>query len=1043
MATSKFVWGWGKTGGWGAGWSVTPVAKPTAPVTTTPTKKTTTPAKATAPAVNLDYLYAPAWTNQALYKTTSSTWTTQKTTAPTVTTPTAPVAPTITVPDNVITQPEAPVWEAPWPTGNITTPEVNTGVTQWSWWQEKVQTWPEWQHWQTVGNVWWMNVWQAQQQQPQYDWGKFWGAWSWGVINNPIQNIDYQNQQQWIPIGSDMTQSAVGQTQPFANAPIHAQTAQNKYIAMADQWAINAIKHNADLWLANSPDSPFWNKFGQPAVDSESQLPWYMNERNKVVASSLMLKNPNMKYMTEAARKDLILRDIVDRQEWGIDPNIDWRYKKTVDNINNLIKRDVPTYTANDYFNAILSGEKIDYVASQGNPQLKSARARYNDLQAYSTMSVSSLTKAISDGHLNKWGQLWNDLLNKGMWQMLDTAYSAYNMQVEATVPDYVMNQLVSFDTSASLADQASPTLNLWTGLEWQVSTKLLSLMIGNDLPTLASFLNADPDVVAAKTASRATETEINNLADQIATFSDDIKTKVVEKGGEATDDPFLNAYIAEKTKPFTRQLTALNSKYRNEIALLTDVSENARVEFETKEYNRTAEINGYKFILDRLDKQKAEQTAAKQAALQQSNRERTFAKWNMPNMQTVWYDDNGKPIMKYYDPATNTWKSADGMWWTSAPTGQLTPVNFWGKTFETDSALASVLPTLEEQLRAAWIKWHTGAMNWPRSAEEQAKLVKEWKSWTMDSKHNKGTALDMYEETGYSTLGRPTDKMVQIMNANGLYQDPELMAKWDYGHFDFRWTTNTQQTWNIYNSMNATDQWYVQALANYTADLPSKMNKSYTKYIAAAQEIDPTWDQNQYAARKKFLGSRAGGNDAANITSINTTVWHMSTLLDGVTWLWNDKAKIVNKFVNRTRDQFWDPRVTNFETAAKAVWSELAKVFKWGQASPSEEEIKSRSSIFNNAQSEEQLTAAVTTASKLLASRMKALTETYYRNIGRYPEESILYPETRATLEKLWFDPNQFVWWSNTTTKTPTTQTTTVNPYANLAPSPYSRLFK
>jgi hypothetical protein len=43
--------------------------------------------------------------------------------------------------------------------------------------------------------------------------------------------------------------------------------------------------------------------------------------------------------------------------------------------------------------------------------------------------------------------------------------------------------------------------------------------------------LAADEDVANAKKASRATEAEINDLSNQITAFSDDIKTKVVERG--------------------------------------------------------------------------------------------------------------------------------------------------------------------------------------------------------------------------------------------------------------------------------------------------------------------------------------------------------------------------------------------------------------------------------------------------------------------------------------------------------------------------------
>ena len=234
------------------------------------------------------------------------------------------------------------------------------------------------------------------------------------------------------------------------------------------------------------------------------------------------------------------------------------------------------------------------------------------------------------------------------------------------------------------------------------------------------------------------------------------------------------------------------------------------------------------------------------------------------------------------------------------------------------------------------------------------------------------------------------------------------------YGYFDpTKATAWATEWWATYNSLPQEDQTYVDALANYSADLPSKMNKNYTKYISAAKEIDPNRDQNKYAARKKFLAWRAGGNDAANITSINTTVGHMSTLLDSVTWLGNDKVKIYNQFKNRAADQFWDPSITDFDTAAQAVGSELAKVFKWWQASPTEQEIAERAGIFTKAKSEDQLKAAVKQATKLLSSRMKSLTETYNRNIGKYPDESILYPETVHTLERLWFDPATFQWWA------------------------------
>jgi hypothetical protein len=77
---------------------------------------------------------------------------------------------------------------------------------------------------------------------------------------------------------------------------------------------------------------------------------------------------------------------------------------------------------------------------------------------------------------------------------------------------------------------QASGEFDIGTGLETALSIKILQTMKEDQLPTLGTFLAADPEVEQAKTKSRETEKELNDLADQINSFSDDIKTKVVER---------------------------------------------------------------------------------------------------------------------------------------------------------------------------------------------------------------------------------------------------------------------------------------------------------------------------------------------------------------------------------------------------------------------------------------------------------------------------------------------------------------------------------
>jgi hypothetical protein len=143
--------------------------------------------------------------------------------------------------------------------------------------------------------------------------------------------------------------------------------------------------------------------------------------------------------------------------------------------------------------------------------------------------------------------------------------------------------------------------------------------MSDDKIPTLASALAADDNVQAAKKLARETEAKIRELNTQIENFGDDVKGRMIEElSGSLVGNPFLEAYISEKTKPFVRKLNAYNDMYSNQIAVLNDATEQATTSFEVKEYNKTAQLQAYQFMLGRLDTQ----NAVKQA---QSNADRAY----------------------------------------------------------------------------------------------------------------------------------------------------------------------------------------------------------------------------------------------------------------------------------------------------------------------------------------------------------------------------------------------------------------------------------
>lgn len=263
---------------------------------------------------------------------------------------------------------------------------------------------------------------------------------------------------------------------------------------------------------------------------------------------------------------------------------------------------------------------------NQTNPSYVSAKRRYDNLQQFSSMNTSQMTDAIRSGSLVKGTVIRNDLLNKGMGQIMNDAYASYTTNMGWNIFNKVLSDVLWFDPDVSLAMQASGEFDIGTGLETALSIKILQTMKEDQLPTLGTFLAADPEVEQAKTKSRETEKELNDLADQINSFSDDIKTKVVERWWEATGDPFLESYITEKTKPFVKKRETLNNQYRNEIAKLDNASENAKLAFEIKEYNKNLEIEWYKFVLDSLYKQNESKAAQEKAAYDQSIDDRDFA---------------------------------------------------------------------------------------------------------------------------------------------------------------------------------------------------------------------------------------------------------------------------------------------------------------------------------------------------------------------------------------------------------------------------------
>lgn len=522
------------------------------------------------------------------------------------------------------TSSDGPTWNVIDPTENqdqwtVAEAPMADQTTQWDMW------WGQWAGPQksSWANTWWQ---QALAWGNMITKGQSWSSWQWW--SGPSKSSAYgwaTAGPWWVPMVENTT--SVGNTLPNSDANIKNETAQNVAGEMIEQESVNNIAPEQQTWIFASADSDFWNKFWQPAIEQEQSVPWYMSERNKVIAKELMLEKPAMKYLSNEARINMIIEDIVQRQWQEIDPNILDRYESTAENINNMITQNVPPYTANDYFNMMLRWD-MEWDVSQmnsNNPSFKAAKNRYNNLKKYSSMDTTWLSSAIKSWNLTPWSVAWNDLINKGMWEVLNKANVMYETNMTSNIYDTVVDNIFGFDPDVALAVQKMWWLDLGTGLEAVLTTKLLTTLTDDQYTTFGAYLAQDQDVQSAKAAAKESEDKLNELWQKIEDFADDIKATVVERWWEATWDPFLEAYISEKTKPFLSEWKALNSQYRNEMSALELASDNAKVAFESAQYNREMKMKWYQLVLSMLQQQNANKAAADKMAYDVAKDERDW----------------------------------------------------------------------------------------------------------------------------------------------------------------------------------------------------------------------------------------------------------------------------------------------------------------------------------------------------------------------------------------------------------------------------------
>jgi len=200
-----------------------------------------------------------------------------------------------------------------------------------------------------------------------------------------------------------------------------------------------------------------------------------------------------------------------------------------------------------------------------------------------------------------------------------------------------------------------------------------------------------------------------------------------------------------------------------------------------------------------------------------------------------------------------------------------------------------------------------------------------------------------------------------------------------------------------------------VKGLADYNLDITkvsSIRGDQRLKLAELVKQYDPTFDMNQYAARKNFINNLSNGALSKSIVSANTLIGHIAGLQKSYEDLHNGSIPLLNAVGNMGKAATGSGALTKLKTNADAVANELESLFRNSGGSLSGVE-EWRKNISDNA-SPEQAKAFIDKALELMSSRLGAIDSQYQNVMGKPREFSVLNNKSKQVLQKMNINPSE-----------------------------------
>lgn len=178
-------------------------------------------------------------------------------------------------------------------------------------------------------------------------------------------------------------------------------------------------------------------------------------------------------------------------------------------------------------------------------------------------------------------------------------------------------------------------------------------------------------------------------------------------------------------------------------------------------------------------------------------------------------------------------------------------------------------------------------------------------------------------------------------------------------------------------------DPTYLRGVVNYETELPSPRDPKYIPTLAAAREMDPTFDPSHRQQINRTRQAFITGEGGKTMNRVNTAVQHLDLLRSAAAALENKQdPRTISWLKNEWRREFGSEVPTNFEAIARTAAGEVAVAILPGGGTG--EERGEFGKEFSTAASQNQLSGAITSRIGLMGGKIDGSRQQY---ISAFPK--------------------------------------------------------